>query len=215
MRSHLLTLLVLTLTALLTRTHAHPNFTTCKAQFFNGTFQSLNVTPLDTSGQPVSYANLSSARGMSYHDCVRVCGGNGDEAFSWSVFSQQFNAWLVPWLALFSQLPFTAPGRWDNIASALLTMGSPALAIYSLTLTTLNTHWLATKFGKLKKIPNARQAAEVLSALQHVPVNLRMEEGLLASLVVLRENDDWWKEMSEQALQTRHWNVPAAVNILW
>ena len=67
-----------------------------------------------------------------------------------------------------------------------------------------------------KKIPNASEVAVVPSALQHVPVNLRMsEDGLLASLVVLRENDEWWKEMREKAIQTRHWNVPAAVNILW
>ena len=89
-------------------------------------------------------------------------------------------------------------------------MDPPALDIYSLTV-----QRLITKFGKLKKVPNARKAAVVLSALQHVLVNLRMsEDGLLASLIVLGENDDWWKEMWERAMQTRHWSAPAA-NVFW
>ena len=41
----------------------------------------------------------------------------------------------------------------------MLAMGSPAFATYSLTLTILNTHWLASKLGKPKKISNANKAA--------------------------------------------------------
>ena len=93
-------------------------------------------------------------------------------------------------------------------------MGSPALAIYSLTITILNNRWVGQIFGKLT-YPNAKSAEIVLSAQQHVPIDIRMENSLLASLIVLKENDVWWKEMRDRALRTRHWNIPAAVNIAW
>jgi hypothetical protein len=51
---------------------------------------------------------------------------------------QKFSAWLLPWLALLSQLPFGATHRLDNFVSVLLAVGSPTLAAYSLTLTVLN-----------------------------------------------------------------------------
>ena len=71
----------------------------------------------------------------------------------------------------FSRLPVTVLGKWDYVASALLTMSSPALDVYSFTPVTLNAQWLATKFGRPKKISNANKAAR--SMLQHSPNSFR------------------------------------------
>jgi len=53
-------------------------------------------------------------------------------------FSQEVGVWLVPWLALVSQLPFGANDKVDNLISVSLTVGCPTLAAYSLALTVLN-----------------------------------------------------------------------------
>lgn len=55
---------------------------------------------------------------LPYSDCKSRCGAFSRlEKFSWSVFSQQFSAWLLPWLALISQLPFGAESLLDNFIS--------------------------------------------------------------------------------------------------
>ena len=46
---------------------------------------------------------------IPYEQCVQTCGGGvGD--FQWTMFSQGFSTWLLPWIALMSQLPFGATG---------------------------------------------------------------------------------------------------------
>lgn len=54
--------------------------------------------------------------GLTYGRCVQYC-GSGQESFNWSIFSQQFSGWLLPWLALVSQLPFGSESRLDNLVS--------------------------------------------------------------------------------------------------
>jgi len=46
---------------------------------------------------------------ITYHQCLETCGGTVGE-FRWTVFSQGFGAWLLPWIALMFQLPFGATG---------------------------------------------------------------------------------------------------------
>ncbi|KAG1847785.1 hypothetical protein C8R48DRAFT_557213, partial [Suillus tomentosus] len=103
-------------------------------QCLNNIVQNANTTGdlnglLDGNGNPVS--NISDATSISYSMCTSSC-GTGQEAFQWSEFSQEFSAWLLPNLALISQLPFGAQYRLDNLMSAVLTIGSPTLAGYSL-----------------------------------------------------------------------------------
>lgn len=62
----------------------------CRAKFANET------------GQP-------DPRNITYHQCVETCGGGAGE-FKWTMFSQGFGAWLLPWIALIFQLPFGATG---------------------------------------------------------------------------------------------------------
>ena len=90
---------------------ATTNFTQCLIEF-NGSNATWGGT--DYNGNPVS--DPRDAVALTYRACRERC-GSGQEAFNWSVFSQQFSAWLLPWLALVSQLPFGAESRLDNLIS--------------------------------------------------------------------------------------------------
>ena len=175
----------------------------------NGTWGSLGGT--DNYGHPVS--DISKATGITYDLCVRACGA-GPEPFSWFVFSQQFSSWLLPWLALLSQLPFGANDKLDNLLSVLLTVGSPMLAAYSLALTVLNGRWIARRFGEYN-YPHTRQAVQILSSLQQSPLKVITRDSLLTSLVVLPENDEWWRELVEQLDYTDTWSLSAVTSIAW
>ena len=52
----------------------------------------------------------SSLPNITYDQCVDTCGGGAGE-FKWTMFSQGFGSWLLPWIALIFQLPFGASGK--------------------------------------------------------------------------------------------------------
>jgi len=204
------------------------NFTQCLIDFKNS-----NATKggTDFNGKPVSDPNDAVA--LTYEACALWCGG-GQEPFDWTVFSQQFSAWLLPWLALVSQLPFGAESRLDNLISGesppvltnvlyqfayrpapvALTVGSPTLAAFSLALTALNARWAYKRFSAIN-YPNRRNAAKVLIYLQQVPLHITTRDGLLASLIVLPENDEWWDCLVERLEHTHIWTIAAATSIAW
>lgn len=150
---------------------------------------------------------------MSYRLCTRAC-GTGPEAFNWTAFYQQFSSWLLPYLALLSQLPFGAESRLSNLTSVFLTVGSPVLAAYSLALTVLNGRWVTRRFRSLTH-PNVDHAAGVLRNLQAAPIRLSYEDRLLPSLVLLKENEEWWKELSDGLVHTSTWSVAAVASMVW
>ena len=192
-------------------TVAGTNFQVCLANVQNGTFGvGVDVGGTDNRGYPVDVYN---ATGLTYSLCVHACGG-GQEPFQWSIFSQQFSAWLLPWLALVSQLPFGTYDMLDNLESVLLTIGSPTLAAYSLALTVLNSRWLTKRFERLT-YPNARNAVRILSSLQQSPIKVVKEGGLLASLIVLPDNDKWWTELAKSIDYSHTWSISAATSIAW
>ena len=154
-----------------------------------------------------------NATAITYDLCVLQC-GTGQAPFQWTVFSQQFCTWLVPWLALLSQLPFGANDKFDNLESALLTLGSPVLAAYSLALTVLNGRWINKLFSKYR-YPNAKHAARVLTNLQQSPLRVNTDDGLLASLIMLPQNDEWWKELVLWLEYPHTWSISAATSITW
>ncbi|KAG1739815.1 uncharacterized protein EDB91DRAFT_368426 [Suillus paluster] len=165
---------------------------------------------LNGDGGPVS--NASDATSISYSLCTSAC-GTGQEPFQWSVFSQDFSAWLLPNLALISQLPFGAQYRLDNLMSAVLTVGSPALAGYSLFITLLNSRWITQQFRQSANYPNSRSVVSILSSLQQVPLRLHLDR--VPSLLVLPENDCWWKYFSELVDYTHTWSIASATSIAW
>ncbi|KAF7358855.1 hypothetical protein MSAN_01225500 [Mycena sanguinolenta] len=188
-----------------------PDFPTCLAEVRSGKWGQTGGT--DNQGRPV--ANISDATAITYELCKVAC-GSGRAAFQWNVFSQQFAAWLLPYLALISQLPFGARSRLDNVVSMLLTVGSPTLAAYSLTLTILNGHWIAQRFYGLS-YSNVKNAVKILTSLQQSPLQVNTEDALLASLVVLHSNDDFWEELAEwlDVNFVHTWSISAVVSILW
>ena len=173
---------------------------------------------------------------LSYEQCLVECGeGLGD--ISWSVFSQSATTWFIPWFVLSFQIPFGAEcepfiravsltfeilnvGRhWgtdplDDVLAFFLTIGSPALAAYSLQITQLNARWLAQAFSDVD-YPNSSAIPTAISALQHIPIQLSSDPALLPSLIVLRENDGYWRLLLKSARTIRRWSISLVVNFAW
>jgi len=118
---------------------ASTNFTQCLTNFRDG-----NVTEggTDYDGRPVS--NPKDAVALTYKACTELC-GDRRESSDWSAFSQQFSAWLLPWLALASQLPFGAESRLDNLISGKfpLTRIGPHPPLFSPSCTSHPDRWVS------------------------------------------------------------------------
>ncbi|KAJ7071987.1 hypothetical protein C8F01DRAFT_1102091 [Mycena amicta] len=185
------------------------DFETCIAEVRAGKWGSEGGT--DNHGNAVQ--DISTATAITYELCVTACGA-GPQPFVWNIFSQQFSAWLLPFLALMAQLPFGARDKLDNVLAVLLSVGSPTLAAYSLALTVLNGHWIARRFSRIS-YPNVRYAVQILSRLQQTPINIITQDSLLASLVVLPENDRWWKGLVHALEYTHTWTISSVASILW
>ena len=89
---------------------ATANFTQCLEDFKQN---SSAVGGVDSRGRPVSPAE---AVGLTYQTCTAQC-GTDQETFIWKDFSQLFSSWLLPWLALLSQLPFGSSNYADDFVS--------------------------------------------------------------------------------------------------
>ena len=186
------------------------NFAACLANVQQGLYGvGVDIGGTDNHGRPV---NVSVATGLTYKLCLEACGG-GQEPFNWSVFSMQFTSWLVPWLALISQLPFGANDKVDNLISVFLTVGSPTLATYSFVLTVLNQRWVNDRF-KYYAFPNVKKAVNILISLQQAP--LEIDAKLLPSLVILHQNDQWWSTLFKRLNYLDHtWSISAFASIAW
>jgi len=90
------------------------NYTQCLIDF---TASNTTVGGVDCNGMHAT--DPKDIVGLTYEACKSWC-GTKQESFDWSVFSQQFSAWLLPWLALVSQLPFGAGNHLDNLISGTL-----------------------------------------------------------------------------------------------
>ncbi|KAJ7025558.1 hypothetical protein C8F04DRAFT_1191308 [Mycena alexandri] len=172
------------------------NFSTCLDEVRSGQWGTIGGT--DNSGRPVS--NISQATAITYDLCLRAC-GSGPERFNWNIFSQQFTAWLLPSLALASQLPFGARTRLDNLVSVLLTVGSPTLASYSLALTVLNGHWLAGRFSHLS-YPNCT-----------LKNHFSLHSWYFTPTITFK----FWVDLEEwlNGLYPQSWSLSAVASILW
>ncbi|KDR79636.1 hypothetical protein GALMADRAFT_137430 [Galerina marginata CBS 339.88] len=184
------------------------NFTQCLS----------NINSITIDGKTDNYGHLvppstSTATAITYGLCVSQCGA-GQEPFQWNVFSQQFSSWLLPWLALVSQLPFGSNDKLDNLESMLLTLGSPTLAAYSLALTALNGRWITDLFTGYR-YPNVQEAVRILSSLQQSPLRIDTASARLASLIVLPQNRHFWTTLLEELNYTHTWSISAASSIIW
>jgi hypothetical protein len=167
---------------------------------------------VDTNGNPTT--NISQITGLTYDRCVADCGHESID-FNWHIFSQQFTSWLLPWLALISQLPYGTRDAMSNFVAVILTVGSPTLAAYSLALAVISNRWMVKQFGR-STYPNTFLAAKVLSNLQQVSLELPCEEHVLPSLIVLPENRDWWKILDSGLDYPVHkWTLASIMSVLY
>ena len=63
--------------------------------------------------------------------------------------------------------------------------------------------------------PNKINLPLAISSLQHIPFRIDVSSSLLPSLIVLPENDKYWKLLGVAAKRTRQWSIPVAMNIIW
>jgi hypothetical protein len=139
--------------------------------------------------------------------------------FSFETFSTQFSSFSLPFLALTAQLPFGAPNHFDNFATIILTIGSPTLAIFSLMITIFNSRWIKWRFARIA-YPNSDLAVIVLDNLQGslLRVKQRSFDGrlpLLASQIVLAQNDQWWKRGAATLAFTHTWSISNIASVCW
>lgn len=192
------------------------NFTSCFIDFRNNANYTLNATGLVSStGEQVPnvMSDILVAPGFTYRACLNACGSQTGTP-TWANISQQFSAWLLPYLALISQLPFGSRHRVSNLMSAILTVGSPVLAGYSMILTILNARWITYRFENVF-FPNTKHAVRILISLQQSPLRITNEDSLLSSLVLLPENDIWWPKIAEFLNYTHTWSISSATSIAW
>jgi hypothetical protein len=90
---------------------AATDFGQCFADYLNGTDPTGGV---DHLGLPVT--SPAQAVGLTYKFCMANC-GTIPESFNWGKFAQVFSSWLLPWLALLSQLPFGSGNYEDDFLS--------------------------------------------------------------------------------------------------
>lgn len=162
-----------------------------------------------------------NAWGITYDECKLRCEGIYG-TFQFSNFSTSVTNWLLPWLALTAQLPYETSSPFNNVLSALLAVGSPPLATYSMILTVLNRFQIASDFRSLvDEIPDQpgyRQlvdrigdAAYILQETAQAPIRVSEASGALSSLMVLPDNHRWWKEVRKSLEGTRR---PVSISLI-
>ncbi|KAJ7447653.1 hypothetical protein FB451DRAFT_1290065 [Mycena latifolia] len=184
----------------------------------------------DNYGNPV---NRTVATGMTYALCLQTFGAGiwdfpGGQSARWLNFSQTFRYEHLELLPPIRDSNFAAHGSFhsslwsrsflsfENGMSILLNMGSPTLAAYSVTLTVLNSRWIYRLFHGIS-YPNVKNAVRALNNLQQSPLEVTRDDDILASLVVLPENDEWWSEFLVY-LDIKHaytWSFANVTSIIW
>ena len=102
----------------------------------------------------------------------------------------------------------------DDVLAFFLTIGSPALAAYSLQITQLNARWLTRVFRDIDH-SSSTAIPTAISALQHIPIHLSSNPVLLPSLVVFPENNRYWELLLKSAKKTRRWSITLIINFAW
>lgn len=180
------------------------NFTHCLDNFRNDP----NATGgVDSRGNPTSPAQ---AVGLTYETCMNTC-GSGSEIFYWREFTLYFSTWLLPWLALISQLPFGSENYKDDLLSVIMSIGSPALACYSLVLTALNARLVYRKANDSRS-KHKSDVANALIYLQQVPIELTKDEKLLSMIPV---SDRWIRVIGDRLSRRSISSISTATFVGW
>lgn len=183
----------------------------------------------DQHGRPT--ASLDSAWGINYRSCKALCETcetmDNTEFYGWNFLSQGINSWLIPWLALTAQLPFETKNKTTNFAALLLTLGSPAIAAYSLAVTLLNARRVNQKFRHIKEESQwlhrplqtkaIKAARSILIETQHVPIQICSgQRREISQLIVHPENWAWWCSLRQKLLEKkRKWTYSLYAQVGW
>ncbi|KAJ7914779.1 hypothetical protein B0H13DRAFT_2324962 [Mycena leptocephala] len=162
--------------------------------------------------------DVSQVVGMTYSMCVTQC-GSAPVAFNFPSFSTQFSSFMLPFLALTAQLPFGAPNHIDNFSTIMLTIGSPTLAIFSLIITVLNSRWIKWRFEDIV-YPNSNHAVVILDNPQESLLRVKQTSRngrlpLLASKILLLQNDQWWERGAATLEFTHTWTMANIASVGW
>ena len=206
------------------------DFVQCKEAIVNGTVLSSDstFTPYFVSAHGTQVHRPEDASGVRYETCVKYC-TTGSAPFKWTIFASQFTAWLLPYIALTAQLPYQAITTWDNLMSAFLTVGSPALAAYSLILTFLGTRWLEKQCAAtLDQIPAStpedwRRQTKLQSIFNNMKRVLRLAqqepyENLEFQAIPenLKGEVDWWGKLDGTVQRSKRGYTASFVHqLLW
>ncbi|KAF9060608.1 hypothetical protein BDP27DRAFT_1339386 [Rhodocollybia butyracea] len=179
-----------------------PDWQTGCACKFNCTSEGL-VNILGEAISPTCPANGSlppDVWGISNRACEQSCGVFtqvstilGSVDFTSSALT------MSTWLALIAQLPFEANGS-INFLSTCLSIGSPALAAYSIALTAFNRQYISIAFRKITEaaqhnsrcrymVKRVDAAAFILRETQQCPMRANQRAGELASLIILDDDN--------------------------
>jgi len=92
-----------------------------------------------------------------------------------------------------------------------MSVGSPALAAYSLFLTSLNARSVYRRAKRIKH-ESKNSVAKALISLQQTPLELTQDDRLLAFIPV---NDQWRREIVERLRRRNAWTVATASSVAW
>lgn len=96
--------------------------------------------------------------------------------------------------------------------SVILSVGSPALAAYSLVLTSLNVRLVYQRERRCASPTDGRNAAKALICLQQIPLELTKDSRILSSILI----DSNWSEDIVARVGGKHaWTVAARLSTTW
>jgi len=92
-----------------------------------------------------------------------------------------------------------------------MSLGSPALAAYSLVITSLNARLVYCRVKSIKH-ESKRDVARALISLQQTPLELTKDERLLAFIPI---NDRWRQEIADRLNRRNAWSLAAGSSVAW
>jgi len=96
--------------------------------------------------------------------------------------------------------------------SVIMSVGSPALAAYSLVLTALNNRLVYRRAQRIDDRGTKDTVARALISLQQVPLELATNHRLLDFAPI---NDKWKQEIAERLNRKNSWSLTTASSVAW
>ena len=98
-----------------------------------------------------------------------------------------------------------------HVRSVAMSVGSPALAAYSLVLSALNGRSIYRRARRINH-ETKTAVAKALISLQQTPLELTKDQHLLASIQI---NDKWRREIAERLDRKNSWSIATGFSVAW